>query len=181
MFNLLPESLRDGLKKEYRLRRLTIILIFVVFIELSFLIFLFPTWLNSLYKEKGLAAEALKSGQVSVDENLNGTISTIKTLNSKLSTIDMLNYPGILPFIDIILSKKTKSISITQINYASSDSNNATLSISGISANRDSLVSFVKSLEDSKSFKSVNSPISNFAKDKNINFSINLVISQSNV
>ena len=89
-----------------------------------------------------------------------------------------MEYPKAIPFIGVILSKKTPAISINQFGYTSLGKNTATMSIGGISQTRESLVSFVKSLNESGIFESVDSPISNFTKEKNIDFLITLAIAQ---
>ena len=54
----------------------------------------------------------------------------------------------------------------------------STVAVSGISYNREALVSFVKSLEASKVFKNVDLPISNFTKDRDIKFTFRMSVSK---
>ena len=79
-----------------------------------------------------------------------------------------------MPFIDVILSNKILSIRINEIFYTLDDQSAATITLAGVSSTREALVSFVKKLEDSGSFQAVNLPVSNFRKDKNIDFSISM-------
>lgn len=177
MFNLLPIQIKQEVKSEYSLRRLTIILVFILGLQASFLIFLFPTWLISLYNEKEVVLQSEQASQVVSEGGVVQDGDIIKTLNTKLTVLNkVLEYPKIQTYLDVILSKKTRSISITQVSYALKDATSANMSVSGVSLSRESLVSFVKSLEETKAFKSVDLPISNLAKDKNIDFTINLVI-----
>lgn len=179
MFNLLPNTLRDGIKKEYNLRKVILILLFIVFIQVTFMVFLMPTWLISKYKEVDLVnkGQALNSYLSSLD--IASTTSNIKTINTKLSVIDKsLRYPGIVPFLNSIISKKTSAISITDVVYVATGEKNATVSVEGVSGTRESLLAFVKNLQSLGLFKTVDLPISNFTKDKNISFSINITIEQ---
>jgi hypothetical protein len=51
--------------------------------------------------------------------------------------------------------------------------------VGGTASERDSLVSFLKALEESKSFSAVDVPISSLTKDKNLPFSMTIFIENS--
>ncbi len=177
MFNLIPQDLKEEIKKDYKLKRLILIFLFIIFVEVSLLIFLFPTWLISFYKEKDVVSRSKEIKDASLGNTASETINTIKSLNSKLGAINnTLEYPKLNPLVKYILSKKTSFISINRIVYTRKGETAATMNLGGVSATRESLLSFVKSLEDGKVFKKVDLPISNFAKDRNLNFSINISI-----
>ena len=78
---------------------------------------------------------------------------------------------------DGLLSKKTKDIYIKELAYTSLGETKAKITLVGTGATRESLVFFVKKLEESKFFEKVDLPISNFTRDRDINFSINLTVS----
>lgn len=177
MFNLLPENLKESIRKEYKHKRLVVILFFIVSVQATFLIFLFPTWLVSYHKQMEISTQSEQMSKFLNDSNTNPATSVIKSINSKLNVINSaLEYPKFLPLIDTVISKKTNKISITNFSYAPTASSSASLTLGGISSTRESLVSFVKSLEDTKLFSKVDLPISNLAKDKDIEFTINLKI-----
>ncbi len=180
MFNLLPDNLKKKIKKQYNLRRVIIVLLFFIFIQISFMIFLLPTWLMSSYKEEDVNLRGIDLNNYLASLNIASTTENIKSLNSQLSVMDKaLSYPEIVMYIDGVLSKRTNSIHIDNVSYTGSDSKNAILTIDGTSATRESLVSFVKNLQSSGMFKSVDLPISNFANDKDLAFSIKITISES--
>lgn len=179
MFNLLPEALKNEIKKEYFIRKVLLSLVFVIFIQIIFLVFIFPTWLISNLKQADvvLRGEAMNRHLSSL--NIASTTSDIKSLNAKLAVMDSsLRYPALIPFVNSILSQKTKSIVINNFVYTSKDDSNAGISLEGISSTREALTTFVKNLQATGLFKSVDLPISNFTKDKNLNFSINITISK---
>ncbi len=178
MFNLLPENLKDKIKKDYKLRKITVILIFFVCVLFSALIFLLPSWLVSYYNEKEVVLDHKQMQDNLSDLNISSVLSTIKTINTKLNIINSnLDYPKILPYLNTILSKKTNSIHINNFTYNYAEDKTTEVTLGGVASTRESLVSFVKTLEESKSFSEVNLPISNLAKDKNIIFSIKMKIS----
>lgn len=177
MFNLLPENLKNKIKKDYNLRRAVVVFAFIIFLGATFLVFLFPSWIVSIYKEEQFSLQAKNSNQSTLEGDVNVVALNIKKINSELRTVDTaFGNRKVIPTINIILSKKTKSISIKELTYKSEDPTNVTVFIEGVSATRGSLLAFVKSLEETKAFKAVNLPISNFAKDKDIAFSINLIL-----
>lgn len=177
MFNLLPENLKEKIKKEYKLRLTIIAILFVIIAQLTFLIFLLPSWLNSYYKQKEYSGRKNEVSNFLSSLDISSTTAYIKSTNSILTIInDSLDYPKMSPVVMDILSKKKSSIKIGGIFYSVNSGNSATLSINGLASNREALVSFSDSLKEIEYFKKVDLPISNLAKDKNIDFSINVNI-----
>ena len=177
MFNVLPNNLKEKIKSDYKIRFLFVIMVFVLFLQISFLIFLFPSWFLSVYKEQD-ALLSLKNINTLMSFDRSSPITTIiNNTNSKLEVINtVMQYQEIAPLIRTILLSKSASIYLNQFTYTFVDTSTATLTISGLSSSRENLVLFVKNLQESGFFKIVDSPISNFAKDKNINFFITLTI-----
>lgn len=182
MFNLIPENLKKEIKKEYSLRRFIVILIFTFFVQTTFLIFIFPTWLISFYKEQEVTLKQDQMNQHLSNLNIASTTEQIKLINNKLSILDKkLEYPRIIPHINAILLNKTDSIYITDISYVTKDAKNSSITLQGKSKTRDTLTIFVRSLQSSGKFKSVDLPISNFTKDKDLVFSINIIIEEPKI
>lgn len=178
MFNLLPNNLKEKVRSEYNLRLLVTVFISILFIQISFLIFLSPTWFVSLNKEKEIVLQSEKANKSSLDLKVDTINSQIKLINKKLEIINStLEYPAVVPVIDDILSRKTNSINIEELMYETSDKKLAKVTIRGTSDTRDSLVNFVKKLEESDILSEVDLPISNLTKDKNIDFSLLIKVS----
>ena len=178
MFNSLPNYLKEKVRSEYHLRLFVVVLSFIILLQISFLIFLFPSWLISLYKENEVISQVKKSDKLSLDSEIEVINSTVESINTKLTTINStLEYPKVIRLMDGILSKKTKDIYIKELAYTSLGETKARINLVGTGATRESLVFFVKKLEESRFFEKVDLPISNFTRDRNINFSINLTVS----
>ncbi len=180
MFNLLPDNLKNSIKKDYNLRRLIVVLLFLIFIQISFMVFLFPIWLSSYYKEKEyITMRDEMNSNLSV-LNIASTTSNIKTLNNNLAIMDkVLSYPKIVHYLNVVFLNKSKSILIDDISYVDTNEKSATLTVEGKSVTREALLTFVKNLQTSGAFSSVDLPISNYAKDKDLDFSIKLTIAES--
>jgi hypothetical protein len=175
MFNLLPETFKEKIKKEYKFRRLCVVFAFIILLQISFLIFLGPSWLISAYKESDLKMELDTKNISSAISDINATAYIIKSTNAKLTIINStMTYFPFSPSMNAILASKNSSIHLNELIYASTGSSTANISVHGISNTRDALVTFVKSLKESNIFKSVDLPVSNLAKNKDIDFSITM-------
>lgn len=176
MFNLIPDSLRGTIKSEYRLRLSVMALVFIISIEVAFLVFITPSWMISYYREKDAMADIQKINDASTSTGA-PIQPTIKALNIKFSVVDTaLQYPKMMPFIDGILSRKTSAIVLNKFLYTVISGKTGTLNIEGVSATREALVEFQKSLQDSGLFKTIDLPISNLAKSKNIPFTLSTTL-----
>ncbi|MFA5888900.1 MAG: PilN domain-containing protein [Candidatus Paceibacterota bacterium] len=182
MFNSLPYELKEKIRSEYHLRLLIVVFVSIICIQIFFLIILLPSWFISLNKEKEIILQTKKTDSLSLDSEISMINSKIKSVNARLNIINStLEYPKATFFIDSILSKKTDNIYIKELMYTSLSNNTGKIVLAGISKTRESLVSFVKELEGLKLFENVDLPISNFTKDKDINFSINMTIASQHV
>lgn len=177
MFNLLPKNLKEKIKAEYKIRLLIVIFIFVIFTQMLFAVFLFPSWLVSYQKEKEVLAETENLNQNKSGPDADSTASIIALTNLKLNIINtVLKYPEAALFLETIIKSKTPGVSLYQFIYTSTGGSGANISVSGLSLNRQDLVLFAKNLSDSAKFRTVDLPVSNLTKDKDLSFSINLDI-----
>ena len=177
MINLLSPIEKKKILKEYHLRLTIVVMVFVILIQVSFLIFLFPSWLVSFYKEKDFSSQSDELNKSLSTLDISSTTSFIKSFNTKIGIInDSLEYPKFVPILDDVLAKKTGAIRITGMYYTVNSINSGTLTLEGIGDTRESLVSFSDSLKTIGYFKKVDLPISNLAKDKNIDFTISINI-----
>ncbi len=176
MFNVLPEIFRKEIKSEYYLRYSVVILIAIIFLQISFLVFIFPSWLNSFYRQKEILAEAKWQKSKIVSKNADSILQTINSTNQNLNVIlNNFNYSAVLPIVKEIISNKTSAITLTEFTYNNFAATPiAPMTISGVSRTREDLISFVDKLENLGDFSGVVSPISNLTKDNNINFVISL-------
>jgi len=177
MFNLLPENLRKKIKSDYSLRRIVVIFIFIIFIQVCAIVALSPSWVVSFYREKELSAEINKVNANKISEDVKGYSELVSNINTKVDIINnSIVYPKATPFLEKIIGEKGVSIYINEITYSVDTSKKASVTLKGVASEREPLLAFVRRLEASKLFSKVDLPISNFAKDKNIVFSVFLTI-----
>jgi len=177
MFNVLPDNLKNKIKFEYKLRRVVVVFLFIFFIQICVTIAFFPTWLFSFFNEQEMVQELQKIDGESLLKEVQNTSTSISELNKKLNTLDkVFENLSAVSILENIIIQKNDTIRINEITYSSTQNNDSSIILRGIADDREALLSFVKNLESSGLFEKVNVPISNFAKNKNIDFSISLSI-----
>ena len=173
MFNVLTDAFKEQIKARYKKRKILIWLMAIVFLQISFLIFTVPSYLYLVSDQKDLIAQ--QAGQ-----NQNGTTSTstdiakiFHTTNNKLAALSSSSQSNNLDtLVADIISLKGSSVQLDQITYNKDTATSSTFTLQGVALDRDSLLLFSKKLEADAVFQNVNLPVSNFAKDKDINFSM---------
>ncbi|OHA20900.1 MAG: hypothetical protein A2849_01980 [Candidatus Taylorbacteria bacterium RIFCSPHIGHO2_01_FULL_51_15] len=173
MFNLLPKAEKIAIRREYRVR-LVIIILWSLFVTCSIAsILLLPSYLLSSQKEE--AAEKrfetlLANAQRTSGEDPSALLSDAK------SRLELLSHKAPDVFLhDVVVqtaSLKTERISLTGISFSDAGEKGRQIGVTGVAKDRSALLTYVKALEHSGLFKSVEVPISNFAKDVDIDFSL---------
>ncbi len=179
MLHLLTDEYKKKVSREYAFRVWIVVSLIVLVISILSALFIAPAYLkinavyNKILAEKEDYSEKIKSRQDdnSVDgvRNITNTIAALKNFNSKESTRDIvLN----------LVSKKQKGISLSHIAYGLTKSG-LILEVAGKAETRSSLVAFSDQLKKDVSFTGVTIPLSSFAREKDIDFSLKLSVSSS--
>lgn len=177
MINILPIEEKAKYKRIYGIRVFTLAIYFLVALLVLGGVFLAPSYILSEMKE-GIAEERLDKVKAAAGETGTESLDAIiGDINTKLKVfpddpVFTFSKDVILP----ILSKKTAEISITSISYSKTTDGKLGISISGKALNRDALLSFERDLETEPTFSGVALPISNFIKDKDIEFIIQFAV-----
>lgn len=104
-----------------------------------------------------------------------------KILETAEKRVDFLSSKSALSLttaVKKISQRKPVGVRIDGLSYRPQESNqvwSAVITLTGIAASREAVVAFVKALQAEPSFTSINVPVSNFAKDRNIEFSLTLI------
>lgn len=177
MFNLIPDSVKEKILKDYQERRVVVWLCAFLLLSIMIVIFLLPTYVHVFSEEKNIRAdvEVVKNSlQLKKADDVVGTIKATNELLKALSPAkSQIRTSEIL---EKALGVKNAAIHITDIEYMETKTSSSTVLLKGIADKRESLREFVTALEGTKGFAKVELPVSNFAKDKNIDFSINITL-----
>ncbi|MSR73362.1 hypothetical protein EXS61_02045 [Candidatus Parcubacteria bacterium] len=178
MTNLLPQTKLASLAKEYKYRLTTVVIFtFVVVVVLS-AGFLVPSFIISNVKLAGIAVEAQKVRAVSELQNTKSTSGTIlKDIKMELALLRPdASEDSVQNVIGLITKNKSSDIRIQSVSYVRSvaGTEDGKIVVSGIAKNRKSLTTLTSQIQSNSIFKNVDLPISNFAKYKDIAFSMQI-------
>jgi hypothetical protein len=174
MINLLPQKEKALIHKEYLLRRIALYLAILFILAIIAGILLIPSYILSFSRRN--AAESTLSQPATESQQQNTLLmNQIQKTKSALVVLAPEN-PVKLPtdIIGIITKHKTPQITVNDISYKYIKPNSFIVSIKGLAKTRQSLTSFKASLEQEPGIAEIILPISNLAKDSNIEFSFEI-------
>jgi hypothetical protein len=176
MFNLLPEEEKKNILVEYAIRRIIVLLLFLFVSGLIATISIFPSMLLSSSKTQEVEKqiEVARSSPILKEEadlnsrltETNLKLSALMPIEDSISVDDLINR---------VIQKKSDGIRLSGFFYRHASSKTSSgFSISGVAEDRESLSTFVKNLQGEALFTKVDLPVSNFTKDKDATFSIQI-------
>ena len=172
MFKLLTEEGREKVGREYRTRRVVVLLVLLVQVLAIGIIGLLPSYILSsarqdevLERTRIMEKAGQRGNEAELQEWLAKTKRGLQVLNPKLDT----DRPS--DFIKKILDQKLARVRITSLSWIKAN-NKIKFSVSGVAPDRQTLIAFENRINASGYFSEVSLPISNLAKEKNIEFQI---------
>jgi len=178
MLYLLTEEQKKKVLREYRMRLSVVAVIALSFVGVIAIVSIVPSKVLVSSHEQILELqkkniEGTSAGNV--DElskkiaDISNTASFLQPLGQSFSATDILSH----------LEKEAgDATSINQFQISHFDEN-ASVQISGISKNRDSLIKFVNTLKQDPLFSGATLPYGSLAKQDNLSFTLNLLINLS--
>lgn len=177
MLNLLPIEEKNKIRREYIFRRLSAVFLLLFFVLVISSILLFPVYILSKIRLDEIKKENVElSKKINTVDDEEKLASLVKEIGDKTAGIKPALGTEINKAFSSVISDRPANIKITGLDYKKNAPNKAEITITGVSADRESLKSYGKRLQDDIWFSEVNLPISNFAKAKNIDFSIKIVV-----
>jgi hypothetical protein len=177
MANLITQKQKKEIKIEYYTRLASVSVLILALLSIFFLAYIVPYYIS--VKEKDLiVAEQFKS-VISAENKENVGESVTRVVNQtldELKSIELYSRDGLVPsvYLNKIIENKNTGISITRLSFSVPKKGQAQLVVNGISKSREGLVTFIDNLKFKAGFPSVESPISDFARDGEISFTINI-------
>jgi len=172
MFNLLPKEQRKEIYTEYRFRMFILIFIFLIVTGIVAVFLLVPALFlsNSEYNELLKNLDELKKETPELENYQNLQVMVEKT-NNKLKVLQSGKEQTPLLIWGKVTADKPAGVKIDSFSYSKNNEKTAVV-ISGKSSVRESLISFAKKLEAQETFENVNLPVSDLARERNLDFSI---------
>jgi len=172
MFKLLTEEERQKVAHEYAMRRAIVILFALILVLVAGVIGLLPSYVLSNARQNEVLERTRiidSSGERGDESNLQAWLVEIDRKLQVLSPVLDTDRPS--DFIEKILDQRTTGVSITGFSLLRVK-DKITLSVSGVALDRQTLIAFENRINSSGYFSEVTLPISNLAKDRNIDFQI---------
>jgi hypothetical protein len=179
MANLITEKQHKSLRLEYQIRLGAMALLIIALLGVIFLAYVIPYYI-SVKKNDLVVSEQFKS-VISIENKENTSESATwvvtKTLD-ELKAVDLYGKNTLVPSESFakVIGHKNQNIRITRLNFSLNKAGQGQILVNGIAKNRDGLVTFVEDLKAKGGYTSVESPISDLAKDSNITFTVSLKI-----
>jgi hypothetical protein len=174
MYKLLTEEKKAMLARVYAHRRTAVILIALDVVMVIGMVGLLPSYVLSDARRQEVAERTKIMEGLSSSEDEQELQAWLDSLNAKLKALsptEDTDRPSEL--IEKILGERSDGIRLTSFVW-SKEGGEALVSVSGIGRDRQSLIAFESRLNASGHFGRVTLPISNLAKDKDINFQVKL-------
>jgi len=178
MFELLTKEQKNNVLKEYRLRKFVIATVFVAITAIVGSLLLVPALILSSSKANDLDQQLKAQNQNQEAKDVRVIRENIQEANRQISLLANRQEIKLTENIaDVIISAPT-GMRLISFGYNEATEGIRQLEIGGISPTRDSLLLFVKNIEQKEQFSDVNLPISDFAKDRDIPFSITIIVDE---
>lgn len=176
--NLLPSLRQRQLVREYRFRFGVVAMLFFVMLILAAAVLLVPTYifLGAIAHTKEIRLADMKSILSSSDEvALSSRLSTLS--NDAATLISLSNKPSVSVALRSALAVSRPGIVLSSLSYmpVAGKAKN-TLSLSGVAATRDALRNYQLALESAPFTSAADLPVSAYAKDTNIAFTITITL-----
>ena len=179
MINLLTKEGQEKLIREYRRRRLVVacfpraVIWLVGLVTVGALVY-------QIHQKQAETDEALN--RVSLEPNANaGTQDSLQETNADIATLKKsgTSRPSLSGLWKNVLEDKANGVRITDWRWGIDTKTKVTkLELVGRSSTRQALLDFIEKLKQNKTFTTVDSPISNLIKNRDLDFTITLTINQ---
>jgi hypothetical protein len=175
MYNLLAQSNKDTLKREYYLRLGTIAFVAIALSAVAVIVYLLPAFSLVQYRYDDVLSR-LGTAELSTHTiNDSAAVASLGHTQQEINAIENVIIPAgastLQSVIDEIISRKAAGISILDIKVTRTDAHLWQATVAGVAADRQALVVFQATLASDPLFSGVTIPVSTFEASSNISFS----------
>ena len=177
MANLITEKLKKVVYEEYLTRMWAVVISLVCLAGIFLLAYMIPYYF-SLLRNDVIISEQLKS-VISTEnkENVGESVGRVANrLNDQMKAVEVYLDKPLSPSLSFakVLENKSPNVSVSRLGFKTLSPKEVQIFVSGVAQNRQALVGFISDLKSKGGFASVESPVSDFAKDSNISFTVTI-------
>lgn len=177
MINLIPPSAKARIRTEYWVRAASLWLFILASVAVIFAVALLPTQVlittqSGYHLEQETTTTASSTGSVSAARLLSVANEEARLL------VEMSRTHDLMPLVEIVnAAAKRDAVQVSGFEFSRAGDAMAPVRVSGVAPDRAALASFRDTLLADVHIEQVELPISNFAKNRDIEFSLMLEIS----
>jgi len=175
MFNLLPEVEKKSIESAYVARRYQLLFTFLLLTILAALVFLTPSFIVAKYSQREANIE-LENARLVLSGNNQEFGRQLAEVQRKVVALDNQAPVGTSEFIATVVGHRGSGIKVNHIFYHKPKNATSTLVVKGVARTRENLLLFVEKLKTEEAFVSATFPVSNFTKDRDIEFNVDVVL-----
>lgn len=175
MFNLLPENEKRNIRAIYNARQTILALLLLTITGVIAFLFIIPSFMLTKAKEAETVSQvgSLRASLATKNvEDLNKAIAVARDEIKALEEADGAAHSVYDLFLKI-LSHKSVDVRVTGLLYGTAGKRHEVV-INGIARDRESLLTFAQEIGKEQVFSDISLPVSNFAKNKDIEFSFSI-------
>lgn len=179
MFNLLPKQEKQGVRVEYSRRRAVVVLAFLGASIAIGVVSLVPSYIMA-----SLKASDIRETERTLKENIairgrSDLNATVSTANKKIAALTpSTTEAAVSRILDEIAAQKSPDIRLTSVSFGrqGKDQSKTTMSVGGVAKDRRALSEFSNRLKRDEMFERADLPISSFAEEADIRFSMSITL-----
>ena len=177
MINLIPPSAKRSLKFEYWVRVFSVWLIIWSVALFIGACFMFPTYVL-IGSQISATAEEAELAQENVESFNLVSRDLVRASQQAKFAVDELTLPKISAYQTLLKQFEGQGIEVENIsiNRSEEETGIAPISVNGVAVDRRALAEFRDRLVANEAIEEVELPIANLAQDRNISFSLSVVI-----
>lgn len=106
------------------------------------------------------------------------TYSLLEMANQQVDFLSLQSGPSLTKAAKEILARRPTGVTIVSLAYRlreDSSERSVAVSLRGVASRREAIIEFVKNLQAEPTFTGINVPVSSFAKDRDIEFSLTFI------
>jgi len=174
MFDLLAQKDKDEVRHEYKRRRLVVMFILIFLTFFVGILTLLPPHLVAWYKLKELSQMETYLERSISSKSKEDLKKVILLTNTKINYLLMSPGGDVTVTLADIVARQNGRVVINKFVFQNDQKGKLVTNLQGVAKNRDDLLQFAADLRSNIQYAKVDLPVSNFAKESDIDFAITI-------